>query len=40
MSLQDTIQAHIADAMRSKDVLKLGVLRMMKTAVKNKEVEK
>ena len=40
MSLQDRIQSDIADAMRSKDNLKLGVLRMMKTAVKNKEVEK
>jgi uncharacterized protein YqeY len=40
MSLQDKIQTDIADAMRTKDSLKLGVLRMMKTAVKNKEVEK
>ena len=40
MSLQDKIQADIADAMRSKEALKLGVLRMMKAAVKNKEVEK
>jgi uncharacterized protein YqeY len=40
MSLQDRIQSDIADAMRSKDQLKLGVLRMMKAAVKNKEVEK
>ena len=40
MSLQERIQTDIADAMRSKDNLKLGVLRMMKTAVKNKEVEK
>ena len=40
MSLQDTIQSHIADAMRSKDTLRLGVLRMMKAAVKNKEIEK
>ena len=40
MSLQEKIQSDIADAMRSKDNLKLGVLRMMKTAVKNKEVEK
>jgi hypothetical protein len=40
MSLQDKIQSDIAEAMRGKDVLKLGVLRMMKTAVKNKEVEK
>src|SRR5882672_5017407 len=40
MTLQETIQAHMADAMRSKDSLRLSVLRMMKTAVKNKEVEK
>jgi len=40
MSLQEKIQADIADAMRTKEILKLGVLRMMKTAVKNKEVEK
>jgi uncharacterized protein YqeY len=40
MSLQEKIQSDIADAMRSKDNLKLGVLRMMKTAVKHKEVEK
>ena len=31
---------HLADAMRSKDPLRLGVLRMMKTAVKNKEIDK
>jgi uncharacterized protein len=40
MSLQDKIQADIAEAMRSKDTLKLGVLRMMKAAVMNKKVEK
>ena len=40
MSLQEKIQSDIADAMRSKEPLKLGVLRLMKTAVKNKEVEK
>lgn len=40
MSLQEKIQADIAGAMRSKEILKLSVLRMMKTAVKNKEVEK
>ena len=40
MSLQERIQSDIADSMRNKDQLKLGVLRMMKTAVKNKEVEK
>jgi uncharacterized protein YqeY len=40
MSLQDKIQSDIAEAMRSKDSLKLGVLRMMKSAVMNKKVEK
>ena len=40
MSLQDKIQSDISDAMRSKDTLKLGVLRMMKAAIMNKKVEK
>jgi uncharacterized protein YqeY len=40
VTLQDKIQMHLADAMRSKDPLRLGVLRMMKTAVKNKEIDK
>ena len=40
MTLQDNIQSQIADAMRSKDALRLSVLRMMKSAVKNKEIEK
>jgi uncharacterized protein YqeY len=40
MTLQVKIQSHLSDAMRSKDQLRLSVLRMMKTAVKNKEVEK
>src|SRR5262245_26505354 len=40
MSLQDKIQSDIATAMRNKDALRLSVLRMMKTAVKNKEIEK
>jgi len=40
MSLQEKIQSDIADAMRAKEPLKLGVLRMMKSAVKNKEIEK
>src|SRR5215472_6558859 len=40
MTLQEKIQKDIADAMRSKDSLRLNVLRMMKTAVKNKEIEK
>jgi uncharacterized protein YqeY len=40
MTTQEKIQTDIASAMRSKDALRLSVLRMMKTAVKNKEVEK
>ena len=40
MTLQEKIQNDIADAMRSKDSLRLNTLRMMKTAVKNKEIEK
>jgi uncharacterized protein YqeY len=40
MTLQERIQKDIAAAMRSKDSLRLNVLRMMKTAVKNKEIEK
>jgi len=40
MSLQEKIQSHLADAMRSKDQLRLSVQRMMKSAVKNKEVDK
>jgi uncharacterized protein YqeY len=40
MTLQEKIQSHLAEAMKSKDQLRLSVLRMMKTAVKNKEIEK
>jgi uncharacterized protein YqeY len=40
MTLQEKIQNDIADAMRGKDSLRLNVLRMMKAAVKNREVEK
>jgi uncharacterized protein len=40
MTLQEKIQSHLADAMRNKDALRLSVLRMMKTAVKNKEIDK
>jgi len=39
-TLQEKIQSDLADAMRSKDQLRLSVLRMMKSAVKNKEVDK
>ena len=40
MTLQEKIQTQIAESMRGKDQLRLGVLRMMKSAVKNKEIEK
>src|SRR5204863_7114448 len=40
MTIQEKIQTQMADAMRNKEPLRLSVLRMMKTAVKNKEVEK
>jgi len=40
MSLQEKIQSDIVEAMRAKETLRLSVLRMMKAAVKNKEVEK
>lgn len=40
MSLQEKIQNDIVNAMRAKEPLRLGVLRMMKSAVKNKEIEK
>jgi len=40
MTLQEKIQSDLADAMRSKDALRLSTLRMMKSAVKNKEIDK
>ena len=40
MSIQEKIQSQMTDAMRNKDQLRLSVLRMMKTAVKNKEIDK
>src|SRR5688572_2008089 len=40
MTILEKIQSHLSDAMRSKDVLRLSVLRMMKTAIKNKEIDK
>src|SRR5438094_9377982 len=40
MTLTEKIQSDLANAMRMKDSLRLSVLRMMKAAVKNKEVEK
>lgn len=40
MTIQEKIQSQMTDAMRNKEQLRLNVLRMMKTAVKNKEIEK
>jgi uncharacterized protein len=40
MTLQERIQKDIQDAMRAKDSRRLDPLRMMKSAIKNKEVEK
>ena len=40
MSLGEEIQADLVTAMRAKDAFRLGALRLIKTAFKNKEVEK
>ncbi|HEV3218743.1 MAG TPA: GatB/YqeY domain-containing protein [Candidatus Acidoferrales bacterium] len=40
MPLVERIQKDMTDAMRSKDELRLSVLRMVKSALKNKEIEK
>lgn len=40
MTIQEKIQSQMTEAMRNKDSLRLSVLRMMKSAVKNKEIEK
>jgi hypothetical protein len=40
MSLIDTIQQDITHAMKARDELRLSTLRMVKTALKNKEIEK
>jgi uncharacterized protein YqeY len=40
MSLVETIQKDLTDAMRAKDELRLSVLRMVKSAIKYKETEK
>jgi hypothetical protein len=39
MKLRDKINDDLTAAMKSKDTLRLSVLRMMKTAIKNKEIE-
>jgi uncharacterized protein YqeY len=40
MSLADRIQKDLTEAMKSKEELRLSVLRMVKAALKNKEIEK
>jgi hypothetical protein len=40
MSFSEKIQKDLVDAMRSKDELRLSVLRGIKAAIKHKEVEK
>ena len=40
MALIDRIQKDLVDAMKAKEELRLSVLRMVKTALKNKEIEK
>ena len=40
MTLTEQVQKDLVEAMRAKDELRLSVLRMMKAALKNKEVEK
>ena len=40
MSLVEQIQKHLTAAMKSHDELRLSVLRMVKSALKNKEIEK
>ncbi len=39
MKLREKINADLPTAMKAKDALRLSVLRMMKSAVKNKEIE-
>ena len=40
MSLQQRIDSDLKDAMRAKDSVRLGVLRMLKAALKNSAIEK
>ena len=40
MALLDRIQKDLVEAMKAKEELRLSVLRMVKTALKNKEIEK
>src|ERR1700758_1580585 len=40
MALSEQVQKDMVDAMRSRDELRLSTLRMMKAALKNKEIDK
>jgi uncharacterized protein YqeY len=40
MTIQQQIDSDLKDAMRAKDAAKLGVLRMLKAAIKNAAIEK
>jgi len=40
MTVQERVQRELFEAMRGKDELRLSVLRMMKTAIRHREVEK
>src|SRR5499427_7419898 len=40
MGISDQIQKDMVEAMRSRDELRLSTLRMMKSALKNKEIDK
>ena len=40
MSLKEQITAHLTEAMKAKDALRTSTLRMVKAAVKNREIEK
>ena len=40
MMLKDQLTAHLTEAMKAKDALRTSTLRMVKAAVKNREIEK
>src|SRR5215831_12222693 len=40
MALSEQVQKDMVEAMRSRDELRLSTLRMMKSALKNKEIDK
>ncbi|WP_020676996.1 GatB/YqeY domain-containing protein [Geopsychrobacter electrodiphilus] len=39
MSLQDQLNNDMKDAMRAKDTIRLGTIRQLRSAIKNKEIE-